>query len=300
MSGRSRGMVIGLALVVLAGSALGCSLPRVPEINIRVPQLEIGELRDEQVSVPLPEASSVQAEVIFGAGELTLEAGSTDTLLDAHFIYNIEGWKPTVSYEDGLLKVQQGGDEKTWGVPAGNLEEVRNEWELRLSPAVPLDMRVRAGAGKGTLDFSGLALTALQADMGAGDFTLRFDQPNAARMERLTINAGASRLLVSDIGNAGPRSVRVQGGVGDMTLGFGGTWPTSTDVEINAGVGTLTLRLPQDVGVRVALKGAATDIEAPGFTRQGDAYVNAAFGQSETELRIEIRLGVGEVRLESE
>jgi len=300
MSTGSRITAIGVALMVLAGSALGCSLPRVPEINIRVPQLEIGELRDERVTVPLPAESAVQAEVLFGAGELALAAGSAESLLDAHFVYNIENWKPEVDYKDGQLTVRQGGDERAWGVPAGNLDEVRNEWELRFGPTVALDLHVRAGAGQGTLDLSGLALTALQADMGAGDFTLRFDEPNPTRMERLTINAGASRLAVSGLGNAGPRNVKVQGGVGDLTLGFGGAWPTSTDVQINAGVGTLILRLPEDIGVRVALKGAATDIEAPGFTRQGDAYVNAAFGQTETELRIEITLGVGEVKLELE
>ena len=171
MSTGSRITAIGVALMVLAGSALGCSLPRVPEINIRVPQLEIGELRDERVTVPLPAESAVQAEVLFGAGELALAAGSAESLLDAHFVYNIENWKPEVDYKDGRLTVRQGGDERAWGVPAGNLDEVRNEWELRFSPAVALDLHVRAGAGQGTLDLGGLALTALQADMGAVSYT---------------------------------------------------------------------------------------------------------------------------------
>jgi len=199
-----------------------------------------------------------------------------------------------VTYEDDVLTIEQGGTEEEWGIPTGN---VRNEWELEFSPEIPLEMDLKVGAGDGELDLTGLQLAGLDLDVGAGDFEVRFDEPNEADMSHLTLDAGASRLEVIGIGHAGPEQVNVQGGIGDMTLDLTGAWPGSADVKITAGVGSVTLRLPDDVGVRVETEGGLTNVDASGLRRKGDAYVNDAFGEADTELRIQITTGVGSIRL---
>jgi hypothetical protein len=193
-----------------------------------------------------------------------------------------------------VLTIKQGSLDEDWGVPTGN---VRNEWELEFSPEIPLEMQFEMGAGKGKLDFTGLQLTALDMDLGAGDFEVRFDEPNEVRMGKLTLDAGASELDVTEIGNASPEEVKVQGGVGDITLDFTGDWTSSADVWITAGIGAVTLRLPDDVGVRVETEGGLTDIDASGLQRQGDAYVNDAYGEAEIELLVEVTTGIGSLHL---
>ena len=287
-------ILVGLLLV---GSQLACcvfTLPQVPTIEVNVPTIEVGEMLERQETIPLQDAESAAVEIIFGAGELDVEAGASDQLFSGDFRYNVAEWEPEVAYEDGVLTIEQGSTDAEWGVPSGS---TRNEWKLTFSPEIPLEMEVKVGAGKGDLDFTGLQLTGLDLDLGAGDFELLFDEPNEAEMDRFVLNAGASRLEVFGLGYASPEEIVVQGGVGDITLDFTGTWSRSADVRITAGVGAVTLHLPDDVGVRVEVEGGLSSVDASGLDREGDAYVNDAFGEAEVELRIHVTTGIGALRL---
>jgi len=290
-------ITILLVALLLLGSQIACctiTLPQLPDIDINVPTIEVGEMQDERETIPLGEAESATVAVVFGAGELEIEAGASDQLFSGRFRYNVEHWAPEVAYEDNALTIEQGGTEEDWGIPTGN---VHNEWKLEFSPEIPLEMDVEIGAGDGELDLTGLRLTELNLDLGAGDFKVRFDEPNEASMGLLALDAGASKLEVIGIGHAGPERMKIQGGVGDITLDFSGAWPHSGDVQITAGVGSVTLYLPDDVGVRVETEGGLTNVQPSGLRRTGDAYVNDAFGEAATELRIHLTAGVGNIRL---
>ncbi|MDY6877652.1 MAG: toast rack family protein [Chloroflexota bacterium] len=295
-------VIITLTAIFLLGSTLACNITApqmpdidvtIPDIDIPVPTLQVGEMQDERQAIPLSGATSATIEIFFGAGELEIEAGTFDDLFSGHFRYNIEQWEPKVTYKDDVLTVEQGST-KDWGIPTGN---THNEWELEFSPEIPLEMNLKAGAGEGEFDFTGLQLASLDVELGAGNFEIRFDKLNDAEMSHLKLNTGASKLKMIGIGHAGPAQMEVQGGVGDINLDFTGDWPNSADVRITAGVGAVTLRLPDDVGVRVETEGGLTSIETDGLQRKGDAYVNDAFGETETELRIHVTTGIGNLRL---
>ncbi len=283
--------LICAALLLIGSNIACCIMPRLPDININVPTVEVGEMRDEREEIPLGGAESATVEMFFGAGELEIESGATDQLLEGHFRYNIEQWEPKIDFQDGVLTIKQ-GDNEDWGISAGN---ARNAWELKFSPDIPLEMDLKVGAGEGRMDFTDLQLTTLELDLGAGDFSVRFDEPNQARLERFTLDAGASKLDVRGIGNAGPEQVVVQGGVGDITLDFTGDWARSAEVNVTAGIGSLTLRLPDDVGIEVEVDGMSN--VTSDLRRSGDVYVNDAFGEAETELHIQIATGLGSVEL---
>ncbi len=293
-------VIITLIALSVLGSTLACNIIpqmpdiQMPDIDIQVPTLEVGEMQNERQAIPLSGAESATVEILFGAGELEIEAGTSDDLFSGHFRYNVERWEPEVTYEDGVLTVKQGGTEEDWGIPTGN---THNEWKLEFSPEIPLKMNLKVGAGAGEFDFTGLQLAALDMELGAGGFELRFDEPNEAEMSHLTLDTGASKLEVIGIGNAGPERMKVQGGVGNITLDFTGDWPNSADVQVTAGIGAITLRLPDDVGVRVETEGGLTNVDVTGLQRKGDAYVNDAFGKAEMELRIQVTTGIGNLRL---
>jgi hypothetical protein len=290
-----RNTMLILAALSLMGSSLACCImPEIPDIKINVPTIEVGEMQSKREEVPLLGAESATVKIMFAAGELEVEAGDPDQLFSGHFRYNVEQWEPEVTHEDGVLTIEQGGTEEDWGIPTGN---TRNEWDLKFSPAIPLEMDFEFDAGKGKLDFTGLQLTELNLGMGAGDFDVLFDEPNEVRMSDFSLDTGAAKLDVTGIGNAGPEQMTVNGGVGDLTLDFTGRWPNSANVHVTAGVGSVTLRLPDDVGVRVEAEGGLTNVEPGDLRRQGDAYVNDAFGETEIELHIHITTGIGNLRL---
>jgi archaellin len=286
--------VVFLALLLLVfGSLACCVMPNLPRIEVQVPTIEVGELQHKRETVRPDGVDHLKVEITFGAGELEIEAGNPDVLFSGDFHYNVSRWEPKVEYEDGVLTVQQGETGDNLGVPTGN---TRNEWELEFTPQVPLAMEIHMGAGRGDLDLTGLQLTELEVKSGAGAFDLRFNEANQAVLETFALETGASRVEVRGIGNASPRRMTVRGGVGDISLDFTGEWARSAEIDITAGVGSITLRLPDNVGVKVETEGLS-NVNASGFHLREDGYVNDAFGTTEIELLVHITAGVGAINL---
>ena len=284
-----------LGALLLTGSSLACCvMPEIEIPEVSVPTIEVGEMQNQREEIPLPEAESVSVEILFDAGELEIESGDSEQLFSGHFRYNVERWEPEVTYEEGILTIDQGGTDEEWGIPTGNSH---NEWELEFSPKMPLELDAKCGAGDGRLDFTGLQVTGIDLEMGAGDFEVRFDEPNEVQMRDFSLDTGAAKLDVSGIGNASPEHAMVNGGVGDITLDFRGHWTNSADIDITTGVGAVTLRLPDDVGVQVEVDGGLTNVEPDGLRERNDVYVNDVFGETEIELHIHVTAGIGNLRL---
>jgi hypothetical protein len=72
----------------------------------------------------------------------------------------------------------------------------------------------------------------------------------------------------------------------------------STGVSIQGGVGEATVMLPSEVGVRAKAEGGIGKINAEGLTREGNSYVNDAYGNSDVILEVDVEGGVGEINLE--
>jgi hypothetical protein len=69
------------------------------------------------------------------------------------------------------------------------------------------------------------------------------------------------------------------------------------DVSIEGGVGEATVLVPSEVGVRVRAEGGLDKINAEGFQRDGEAYVNDAYCDSDVSLNLDVRGGVGSISL---
>lgn len=292
--------IILLAMAMLMTSSFACcifpTIPNIdlPDVNINVPTIDVGPLEEREETIPTEDVESATVDVLFGAGDLHVEAGEPGNLLQGTFSYNVEAWEPTITFEDGELTIRQGDQNQDWGIPSSS---VRNTWELAFSPEVPLAINLDLGAGDGELNFTDLQITDLDLDFGAGDFDVRFDEPNPAELKRLVVDAGASQLDMDGLGNASPEEMVVTGGVGDITLDCSGDWARSATIDVSAGVGALTLRLPDRVGARVTVTDGLSSVSAPDFERSGDAYTNDAYGETDVELDIRVSAGVGQISL---
>ena len=56
--------------------------------------------------------------------------------------------------------------------------------------------------------------------------------------------------------------------------------------------------LPSEVGVKAKAEGGLGKIDAKGLKRQGDSYVNGAYGDSDVTLDVDVQGGVGQINLE--
>jgi hypothetical protein len=56
--------------------------------------------------------------------------------------------------------------------------------------------------------------------------------------------------------------------------------------------------LPSEIGVRATAQGGLGKIDAEGLEKEGSAYVNDAYGNSEVTLEVDVQGGVGQINLE--
>ena len=90
----------------------------------------------------------------------------------------------------------------------------------------------------------------------------------------------------------------LQMGAGRTTVDLTGDYDRSIDARIQGGVGEATVQLPSGIGVRVNAEGGLGQINAEGLQREGDAYVNDAYGESDVTLDVDVEGGVGQINLE--
>ena len=185
-----------------------------------------------------------------GAGNLQLTGGA-DQLLESDFAYNVAKLKPQVRYTAGMLVVEQPDAN---GLPIlEGITDFRNEWSLRLSDRVPMDLSVELGAGAGNLELAGLLLTGLDVSLGAGEYMIDLSG-DWERDVDATMETGAANIslkLPSEVGvhvevESGPNIVNATGlrrdgnlytnaayGISDVTL----------HIDIQSGIGQINLEV---------------------------------------------------------
>jgi len=112
----------------------------------------------------------------------------------------------------------------------------------------------------------------------------------------LSLDLGVGKTII-DLGGLKARKLNIEAGVGEGIIDLSGKRPTDLEASISAGVGKLTVVLPSAVGVRATVQGAIGNIKTTGLHRDGESFVNDAWGKSKTSIRLGIEGGVGEVEL---
>jgi len=208
------------------------------------------ESRTETRTVEAGGAEAVEVDVRMGAGELRLQGGAS-ALMEGRFDTNYPRWIPEVDYRvrdrKGELTVRQ---RRSTGIHFGHR---RNDWTVRLNGGLTTGLKVRLGAGESRLDLKGMALESLDIQMGVGELDLDLGGPRTKAL-RARIEGGVGSGTVRLPKDIGVR-VEVNGGIGSVNArGFDkrghtytneayGRTPASIDLSIDAGIGSIDLRL---------------------------------------------------------
>ena len=81
-------------------------------------------------------------------------------------------------------------------------------------------------------------------------------------------------------------------------MDISGRYTHNIDVEIDGGVGSATVILPEEIGVRVDVDGGIGSVDARGFNKKRSVYTNDAYGETDTRIRVEMDVGIGSLDLE--
>ena len=192
-------------------------------------------------------AKSARARLEMGAGQLTINSGTSD-LLDADFTYSGSYEEPRVDYSvaDGVgqLNVSQDSHSPHFG-------RSQNDWILHFSKDIPLDLKVEMGAGQGNLHLREIRLTRLDLHMGAGqmDVDLTGDRKTdlTADIEggvgqadiRLPKNVGVIAHASGGIGSIDVRGLKRDGD--SYTNDAYGKSTATIHLKVQGGIGQITL-----------------------------------------------------------
>lgn len=240
----------------------------------------------------------LSAAVDYAAGTLTVTPGAAGHLYRMRLAFDGDRYVPLSSYDASTDSVHLGVEP----APGGAVRvrgELRDQNALVELPSdVDLTLDLTLGAADAAVELGGLRVTGLRLQNGASRTALRFSRPNATRCETALIEAGAAQLEVTGLGNSRCERIRVEGGVGKMTLDFDGAWRDDTDVSVRMAVGELVLRLPRDVGVQLTLDRFLSAFEPAGLVRRDNAFVSPGYDQAARRLDIALTTAVGGVRIE--
>ncbi len=197
-------------------------------------------------------------------------------------------------------------------VELGEVESVRVEIDMgagELNVAggadelMEADFTYNVAALKPEVEFRGSKLTIRQPEVDIASFAdlpnyryewdLRFNDD--VPMD-ISIKLGTGKMDLEMVGLS-LTALEVDMGASRSTLDLTGDWASDFDANITGGVSSLTIRLPSDTGVRVEISGISR-INASGLVKEGNAYVNDAYGKSDVTLDIYIEAGLGEINLE--
>jgi hypothetical protein len=256
-------------------------------------------MRTVTLSKQYRQQSNMKVRVEFAAGTLRLAPGKTNTLYDMHLSYDAERFVPISRFDaarnEVLLGVARTGD---GGLRVSSAEHLAQEAIIALTPRADLSLDLKLGAVDGTIELGGLRLRQVHIQAAASRTDVRFSSPNLAPCEVLELSAGAAEFSATRLGNSRCRQVRFEGGVGDVTLDLTGDWNADANLQLKVAVGELTLRLPREVGVEIALDRFLSTFQPVGFVRTDRTYRTAGFEKAGRKLHIDLTCTVGGVNVE--
>jgi hypothetical protein len=249
--------------------------------------------------------TKVKASIEAGVGKVNLARGKSSNIVELQVETEQRGDLSdyvdyTVRSGVGYLNLNTTAqlENKKHSIHITDLES--NTWNMMFTDAVPLSFEIELGLGSGKLDFTGMQVKDLTLSAGASSVEIRWDAPNKSTIEDMSIEAGLSKFRAVGLGNANFHHLKFEGGVGSYILDFGGTATGESDVDIEVGLGTLTLHIPDETGVKVNYDKnwlSHLSIDKDLTEQQEDTFVSSNYYSSSKRLNIHIEAGLGSVAI---
>lgn len=241
----------------------------------------------------------LRASLDYRAGGFRITPGRANELYRMDASYDEDRYSPISAYDAArgvvTLGLEPAGE---GGLRVVSTRQLRQDATVAFAPSVDLDLDLAFGAVQADIELGGLSLTELTMEAGASQAVVRFSQPNLSRCRLAEITAGAADLTVLGLGNSRCDRFELEGGMGKVTLDFGGGWTSSTVAEVKMAVGELTLRLPRNVGVRLTLDRFLASFDPAGLVQSGTAFESPGYDRAERKLDIDVTTAVGGVKVE--
>lgn len=240
----------------------------------------------------ITEERELDVRIEYAAGQFTVRRADEGVLYRMSLRYDEDDFEPVVRYREGSLRVGIDGRDRKIRVGKGG---AAGHLDLDLAPSLPMDLRMEFGAVRAELDLGGLALTHLEMTTGASETLLDVSRPNPVSLDVAELKVGAAQFEARRLGNLNAARIAVDAGVGDITLDLTGRWQRNATLTVDMGVGSLELRVPESLGVRLRKDSFLTAVDAGDLEKDGDTYVSPGYDQAQWHLDVDIDAAFGKI-----
>ena len=256
-------------------------------------------------TLDLQGATEVVADINGGIGTLNLKRGSGNALMTLREDREDDDARRDVSVDyhvrDGIgyLTLDLGNKD---GDDMNALEFLfrgtdSRTWYVTLSDRVPIRFDISLGAGKASLDLTGIHVRALAIDAGAGSVRMRVDRPNRQSIGKVTFSAGVGSVKTRGLGNLRFSALDFDGGIGEYVLDCSGALPDGARIKTDIGVGSLKLALPEGVAAKaITSDNPLSSTKMYRFVQHdNDVYTTTNYESSNRRVYLNLEAGLGSV-----
>jgi len=220
-------------------------------------QLLTTEPEEERLVQQVPPTGSVPGRVVLSlsSAAVTVKAGPAGAPIRVESFFDPDVHQLEQSYE----KDDTGGWTYRLDFHEKRLLHVSvvSIWLGKRSPEVtieiprdlPLALETTMEGGYLALDLAGLELTTVGVELDRGVLGLIVSEPLDIPLERLSIKGRMGTMVLRSLGNASPKELDVQHGIGAARVDLSGMWLRDADVDFQVAFGSGELKLPVDVDI---------------------------------------------------
>jgi hypothetical protein len=226
----------------------------------------------------LGDAKKGKVDIIAGDGNLNMEAlaGDDKVLAEGSLQYFENQGLPLIDLDSkngsANLTIKGGRAEKPWFHLPWSACNGAKDWQIRLNPDIPLDIKAHSNGGNVRLDLAGMIVTHVSADTDGGNVDV----------------------ILPD--SAGSLCLNAETGAGNVTVEIGKNTGSST-VSARSGAGNVIVNLPRAMAARIQAKtGLGKEMIDPSFSKVDEkTYQSPGFDSAENKVEILVSSGAGNV-----
>jgi hypothetical protein len=266
------GAILGLGTVALAILILALA----PSLGLTTS----AEIFTDHFTAPVGVATSAEVEIDLSVGPITIDALSDSSqLVDAEITHIGEIFFESRGEEKKTVRLEQ---EKGLEFNMLYSPEEELEWDIGLSPDVPLFLELQGGVGNAQMDLSKLQLTGVDVDLDVGEMDLTLPETGEVY------------------------TVKVKGGVGEVRI----TIPEGANVrlDLDGDVGDFMIEVPEGAAIRLDAETDVGDIRVPSslhkvsgeeddFIGESGVWETTGYSSADRQITIEFKGGVGDLTL---
>lgn len=253
---------------------------------------------DLQNTFKVNKTEPVHMRVQVDAGEVRVAKGGGDEVR-VGLRYDKALYDHSFRFNENRNTLEIVVDREKWFKNEDNHEGAKLELELPSEAELHLEFKIKAG--EIDMQLGGLKIAEMALETMAGEVNLDFDEPNRMEMSSLDLNTKVGESKFIRLGNARFRDADINGGIGELTIDFGGEMAKDAVARVDLDIGETAIILPREAGTKLSVSKFLflSHIDLPYELRQdGRYYFTENYDQAERTFQLRVSSGLGECRVE--